>query len=449
MSSLASSEQDALTLLESLLRLCRTHAQQFVPACRAGKPQARTDADRTFALRLDQPDAKHGLVLPLPVCGEIASICQQLIDRAPALERDVTRCVVVRSLAEAIDRSHHARIRTAWTNRGVRELKPNDLVPIFSPFHQPAFRRTYGAVGTPPHKLDRSLDTTEHAVLVPDKLPHALQLTAQPSWDGLDVLSASSPISCTLLTGQDLSIAEWDHERGRFFGAAPSEPHVARQHALRLFRQADEQQAHIVIAPELSLDSAGCIETAAWVTNEAEHIALAVCGTHHAEDDGPRRNEAIIASSVSPMLKQRKLVGVEIKTAAGARELREDIEANGTPLLLITSQSWSALVLICRDFIDAELSSLARQLRVSLVIVPACSPRTADFRAGASELASKGQAHVVMANKCAESDESDCALLARPSTDRAEGRIHVKAKGVPLPTRATAPLGRGSWTLDE
>lgn len=450
LSRIASSEQDALCLLESLLRLSRTHMTQFVQACRDGHPQLRTDAERALVLRLDQADAKHTLILPAKVCRDIAVICDQLVSSAPAHQRNAYRCIVLRGLAEAVDRSHHARIRVAWTKRGVRELKPNELVPIFSPFHQPTFRKAYGSVGTQPHKLDRSVDTTEHAVLVPEQLPHALQLIAQPGWDGLDILSASSSIACALLTGDDLVIAEQDHGRARFFGAAPSDPQAALQHALRLVQRADQEQAHAVLMPELSLDSAGCDGVAQWVTTDAKHIGLAVCGTHHAQGDGPRRNEAVLASSISPTLRQSKVVGFEFKPTPGGRELREDIEAHGTRLHLITSQGWSALILICRDFIDADLSTLARKLRASLILVPACSPRTADFRAGAGNLASKAQAHVLVANKCDEGEEEpDCVLLARPSTQREHGQIHVPAKGVVLPRLATTSLHRGGWTLDD
>jgi len=320
---------------------------------------------------------------------------------------------------------------------------------VFSPFNAADFRKSYGAVGTPPFKLDRSVDATPGAVLVPNEIPHAARLFVHPSWHGLDSLAPDTQVACCFPSGADLDAAIKDLEEKRFFGATPRNPKRQLEVALELVKKADAQELGIVMLPELCLDSDGVEAVAAWVADNAKNISLAVCGTHHTAASGTRSNVAVIASSLAPTVRQAKLTGMDWRPQDCPYELREDIETVGTQLLLLTGQSWSALVLICRDFIDRELGAFAAALRTSLLLVPACSPRTVDFQGTAAELASKAQTHVVVANKCDDSpEEPDLALLTRPVSNGNESLIRLGSRGVPLPNKAGTALNRGSWTLD-
>lgn len=434
-----------LEIIKRLLAFCRKHGQ-VVMAAERGSRQLLLASHRTsaaFAGRLAADDVGSS-TLTQPLLGDLAALLDGHLESVAPEESEKARALAVRRLAKAIDAALGHRVATSWSTSGDKELRPGDLVPVFCPLADKAFRAAYGRVGTPPAKLDRSPDVLGSAVLVPEQLPHSLQLVAHTNWHALDELEPSSRIVCSVPSDPDFDIVEKDSEAKTFFGVRPRDPAAQRAQTIKLLEAADREQAKAVVLPELCLDSEGIEEVALWIETKAKHIALAVCGTHHCERSG-RRNVAVLASPFSPRLEQAKVVGVS--WPVDATELLEDIERQNTTLLLISGRVWSAVILICRDFIDAQLSSLVLALRASLVLVPACSWRTVDFQATAGRLASQGQAHSVVANQCSPSDAetSDVAILGRPTNDANQQLARMGRGTARVPHNNLILLNNGPW----
>lgn len=441
-------------LLERLLRFCREHSDELDRAER-GSSELVALGHRTlswFIARLQHADARFTSAFDISVMRGLGQQARILVADSAHASQDSARILVIRRLAEAIDETHGHRIAAAWTVVGNKDLRPGDLVPIFSPFGSKMFCESYGrSPGTPTFKLRRDGDATRRAVLVPKALPHSIRLVTSRGWTGLDAIEASTRIACAVPSGADvLAPPKINEETKRYFGVSPRDPSRQRDVALQLVQKADASGAGIVVLPEVCLDAAGIRDVAEWAQISARSIFMAICGTHHTVADGSQRNVAFVASRFSPALQQSKVIGMEWKPPGASHSLREDVENIDTPVVLITAQSWSAIILICRDFIDVSLSRLAADLRISLILVPACSPRTTDFRATAESLASTAQAHVIVANMCdIGSDKPDVAIAARPVTSGNDYANYAERHNHQLPCVLYCSLNSGPWALDE
>jgi len=263
-----------------------------------------------------------------------------------------------------------------------------------------------------------------------------------PTWNVLDDIEPASVVAA-VLPGTELRY-ETDLDRRVFFDAGPKQPAERTRRAIELLRQVDGTGAHLAILPELCLDSDGLDEVASWVETDSQELRVAVCGSAHHRRQARCDNLAVVASAKETgdyaRVEQPKVVPFTL--AQGETALEEDIRRAGKTLTLLSGRQQSLLVLICMDFIDVSLSRFAEDLRPSLVLVPACSETTGVFGTTASQLAERGQAHVVVVNQHPGQGQPDAAILARP---RRETSDVLKVDGSHEPGVRRIPLAEGEW----
>jgi hypothetical protein len=74
---------------------------------------------------------------------------------------------------------------------------------------------------------------------------------------------------------------------------------------------------------------------------------------------------------------------------------------------------WSFVTLVCKDLLELPVVRMLEDLRVRLVLVPACTPKTDIFEQRAAALAINAQSIVVIANM-----GTPAALFGRPSREQ-------------------------------
>lgn len=445
---------DAVELTRLALVVARSRTREFEVASNTDATIVIADeALRSFVHTLSGGIAPRATIDLTPAIREdLRAHLRTAIEKVPAAELLAgLEGLVAHKLALALEEVFGPRFFDHLRAAGRRDLGPHDLLVFATPFRDPndSFREAYesnlapnptslGAIG--PDALSR------YARLTPE-LPHAAKLRWDPSWMVLDDIEPDSTAVTVFPCPFDELTRDDDEERKTFFHVRPTNSRERTDAALELVAQADAGGAHILLLPELCLDAEGLERLATWVEEEADSIKIAVCGSAHRERDGCRENVAIVAAPREMQdycrVEQRKLTPFVLKRSSDGMHLEEDIRRVGHAIVLLSGRRSSALVLICRDFIDRDLSRLAQDLRPTFVFVPACSETTGPFHSVAYDLVSRFQAHVIVANQRPGEGDPDAALLARP---RREGRDVVVADRNHDPGRRSIVLASGGWS---
>jgi hypothetical protein len=379
---------------------------------------------------------------------------------APGGDREMHEAFAAHATATVLEECFGFGFHDHLAAHGSRVLGPDDLIPFCSPFSAKGgrFRGAYGKNRLTPNPTSIGAKGPEQLtrVRLAPRVPHAANLHWVPRWDVLDDLQPESLI-CAILPGSysELHQPEGEERNGMryFFGVAPSNPAERTAAALKLVGDADRAGAHVIVLPEVCLTRDGVEQVASWVERSAENICVAVCGSCHDDSEDVRRNFTVIASpresSSYERVRQSKIVPFVRRTGPDAHE---DIRHGERSLHLISGRDWSLLALICMDFIDEKIEAFAQAVRATLVLVPACTATTGVFASTASTLATRAQAHVVIANQDVPSEPQTGApsvcIIARPLR---EHHLVITeqiaptgfAQGV-LKTR----LHGGSWSLE-
>ncbi|MEQ8456330.1 MAG: hypothetical protein RLO52_15795 [Sandaracinaceae bacterium] len=446
MDALADRHVDAVELTRRALVLARSRGSQVELARneRVGIEVGHA-ATRAFVEGLSGPLT---LDLPAQVRARLRAVAEEQVASVDAAVKGGVEGLVAQQLALALEEALGARFHDHLAAGGARTLDADDLLPFCSPFAQTdgQFRVVYrGDMAPRPDRLGATRPGTlaSRGGLRPE-VPHGAKLEWVPGWHVLDDLEPRSGVAALVL-GTELA---WDLDQDRrvFFDVRPRQPEVRRDEALALLAEADARGAHLAMLPELCLDAEGLAAVASWVEDSAENLRVAVCGSAHHRDGEGLANLAVIAAprEDEPLRTQQPKI-TPFVLRVGEVDLEEDIRRSGHTLRLLTGRWQSLLVLICKDFIDEALARFAADLRASLVLVPACSETTGVFASGASNLAQRRQAHVVVVNQRPGRGEGVSAILARPRREAA-AILHTAAS--PAPGLRWITLCDGPWEPD-
>jgi len=380
------------------------------------------------------------------------------VGSAGGTDRDGLEAISAHTLALALEEVFGTRFFFHLAALGERFLGENDLLIQSSPFVEKysPFRSAYRKRLTPdPYNLGaRGADRLRSRGRLMPNVPHGAQLRWIPSWTALDDLRPGSLITI-VIPGQYEDLApptqESRAERRWFFGVWPKDPAACAETAMRIVQDADAAGAQIVVLPEVCLTREGVDGLADWIEQKANHILVAVCGSCHEESAGVRRNVAYIASSSKApeynRVAQAKIVPYVRRT--DGVEYIEDIRCSEPEICLLSGREWSLLTLICMDFVDDRLATLAQNLRPTLVLVPACTETTGVFATTAQQLSVRAQAHVVIANQNVSIDggtKAAVAMISRPLREHPAVTIDDSDGSVEIPGIRTTRLATGEWT---
>ena len=309
---------------------------------------------------------------------------------------------VIRAFALAIglDLAAGKRLALAFRNRET-SLSPNDAIPV----SRPPLKEIFGSDLSPhPHHSSDAPDRIHHLTLVPQNLG-ATQLV-------LDALNADQ--SCPLISFQHQVLAtgvpnrsedefqmEVHEENGTSFLVlyAPSDAERQRDLLLGILRRAAAEGVTILVLPELCIDA----ETLEVVVEEFRRspgsLNLLVIGSHHVrEPGGALRNECVAVLRGSRRLLRHRKFSPYIWRDREKGEIREGIAAGPRSLTIFLSDHWSFTLLVCKDLLDPKVRHLLEDAGVSLVLVPALTPKIGQFETYTAALAHANQAIVVVAN---------------------------------------------------
>ena len=366
---------------------------------------------------------------------------------------DVARqAVVAQAIAEALEASLESRFVTHLAASGRRELSPGDLIPYISPFglmrakgEAPFAQAFAGTLSTNPARLAsrRPGQLTRRARLVTE-LPPRVRLVWDPDWTELDALMPASKAAAVVPgTFADLKTT-FDDENARFFPVTPKNPAASVSAALAHLASAEASGSAIAVLPELCVDEAGAVAIADWVETNAKHLSLVVCGSFHRELSGVRENVAIVTGAGRARegrIEQPKLRPFVFPL--DGRDFTEDITEVERVVTIFSGRWWSALALVCIDFINDDVKRFAEDLRPALVLVPACTAKSDVFHATALSHAARGQAHTIFANLNATGG-AETAIISRPT--RVPSAV-IRTVSADFASVHVTPLGElADWT---
>ncbi|NVB80768.1 MAG: alpha/beta fold hydrolase, partial [Kofleriaceae bacterium] len=188
----------------------------------------------------------------------------------------------------------------------------------------------------------------------------------------------------------------------------------------RFIARAAETRADLIVFPEMSVDlNYARIMTAAQELAH-DHRMILVLGGYH--DEVTRTNVCTVLGPDGMLWRQRKHIPALLRS--GVEWVEEPIETTATPIYVVaTTHIGRIAIAICRDFLDLELRVALKNAAppVDLVINPAFSPVTADFRAAHFEARRALYACSVFCNfavfggSCLETPEKSASPIEIPA----------------------------------
>lgn len=155
--------------------------------------------------------------------------------------------------------------------------------------------------------------------------------------------------------------------------------HVVKKLTAAVERAAAEG-AQLVLFPEMSIDlNHEPLEQLAGELCRRHGLALALGGYH---DEATRMNLSIVLGPEGILWKQKKHIPAFLRSGGGLIE--EPIKTPSSPVYVVGATHLGRIaVAVCRDFLDLELRVALRNSEppVDLILNPAFTPVTADFRA--------------------------------------------------------------------
>ena len=398
-------------VVSALLRVCRSRIRDLAD---------RLDPPRGRALYLGMLRSASTRVESMASRGETLSAGDLALLAAFLRERDRDAPLAAHALAAALDDRFGHLFYLHFLDQRL-ELRPDDPVPV----PQLDLRDLFGGGLTPdpdrlevPPELAAPYDGTRHLRLVPREVaPHRLKLDTREAerLRLLDPLSPSTIFAAIVPSARVSDDFRWDpHEEdgGSYFrDVRPRDPLRYGARLMRLLAAADAAGATVGILPELSVDHRLEDEIVTWFRRTAKHLRLLVAGSRHRvlAPDAPRRNESrLLIRGVTREHRHRKYSNSVFE---GRTEYIDRVPAEIT---ITASDSWSVTSLICKDLLESHARRVIADLRVSLVAVAACSPKTTEFADLARALVSEGQCTVLLANT-PHGASDHTAILARPT----------------------------------
>ncbi|TVR65531.1 MAG: hypothetical protein EA420_02875 [Candidatus Competibacteraceae bacterium] len=413
---------DIAELAGILLRFCRDHAEAVRAAHDSAAAAALLHREEHAASVWFRNEVDDDRLDPL----ELAAIATRLrrISATAEIDLDATVAAVVaaRAVATGLDDALGYRFAGLFRRRGKTRLREGDPCPVVRP-DWPVLLK--GNLGTHPARRGYPLSELLWLRLTPP-LHRGHQIDLECTWsDPLARFDRHSRIGVAI---------PWAGLEALDFTLDPASPQPSFSVRLRdsdqrwpviegLLRQAAEQGIDVLVLPELSVDADWVDRAEQWLQAHPQSPSVVVLGSFHDQRQGRRRNICTTLAPGSRLHEHYKFNAFEWRPpdpATGAETVyREDIATTPATITIHLGRHWSLTTLICKDFIEPGVDHLLEELRVGLVLIPACSETTEPFLHNASRLASNAQAVVVVANLTAINPQNPAsALVARPARFR-------------------------------
>lgn len=303
------------------------------------------------------------------------------------------------ALAVGLDLAAGQRLARSFRNRCL-DLSAGDAVPV----SRPPLKRLFGDdLSSHPQSRSESPDRIPHLALLPEDLAgFQIRLDARAADQSCPLIDLEHQVLATGIPNR--SEDEFHRERlgqdglNLLFHYGPRDSDLQRERLVRMLVQAAEKGATVLVLPELCTDDE-CLSalTEAFQTAPAS-LRLLVAGSRHIQDSEGLRNECVALLRGYPRPLRHSKFASYVLRKKGQPPLREGLLPARRLLTLFLCDDWSFTFLICKDFLDSDVEHLLRQLGVSLLFVPALTPRTGEFAAFSTALAYANQALVVIAN---------------------------------------------------
>jgi predicted amidohydrolase len=241
---------------------------------------------------------------------------------------------------------------------------------------------------------------------------------------------------------QDLQFKRFSKDNvSLFYDVRPHDAVAQSDRVTRLLDKAVEQGVDVIVLPELCADAQVFTRVRAWrAARPTGLIPVIVAGSRHVEraDDGPGENEALVIFSTGEETTHRKIspyvfrerVRDDGTPSQEEIERREFIGSRTNALTVHYSGDWSMTVAICKDILEMSVLRALEDLRIRLVLVPACSDKTDLIESHAVQLSKHAQAAVIIANLPITPDGAR-AVFAMPAKVR--GFFVSRSSDLPAP----------------
>jgi predicted amidohydrolase len=356
---------------------------------------------------------------PNDVCAIVAEATRRVAEVEPPFGADMGDAIAARGFANGLDRQLGPRVASRYRHRGVLRIAKGDAFPVA----RPPLKEIFGKdIGTLPDSRGPALDECRNLRILAEP-QRGLEVELDTGQiDALANFQADSNTAVVWTT--TLAQLDWDFEERAgqcwFHSVRPLDRAARVQDAKEQLAVAQAAGCAVVILPEMSLDPGGVDDIIQWSKENGHPFSLLVLGSAHVTGAGGTHTN--VSTTLLPngsRVEHSKWNPFEIplprKDTSELAPHRELITASSPRVRLVLAGAWSFVVLVCKDFLDAGVVTLLEDLRARLVLVPARSPKTADFESGAQQLAAAAQAVVVVANAW-ESGNPDpaAAIVARP-----------------------------------
>lgn len=392
-----------------LLRIANASPGETTADARASELTRRTEGLRRELLRLvDDWVSDSSEYLATGQLLEIAEVLEYC-----SLRQGIKALIAAQVLDEHLGHCFMDRFRAPQP-----PLSPGDPVPVV-PFPSPGLciedrmmlLDGMGELTSLPARLTPMDDRTPRLRLAPEEVAR-FRVTLRWVDQYLEPIHLSTRFvagvpCCTVQPG-----FQWDrYEEGSigfFYGVTPCDPALQRERLRAVFREAVRQRASVLVLPELCLteEMADELATDPWL----KQIPLVALGSYHTSGKGPGSNRCRVLARGVQISVHEKFSDFSFEDEGVHRHEHLICDAERAGFELLLGAHSTAVVLICKDALDARVESLVRKLAPSLVMIPALSPKLDSFQKLAEQLGKDPQAFTLV---CSFFQRGE-AVLGRP-----------------------------------
>ncbi len=229
-----------------------------------------------------------------------------------------------------------------------------------------------------------------------------------------------------LSTTGDLLHEFYQEQAPGIFGLRANKVKSVRKTITALVKKASSQGIHLLIFPELTIDLSNSQLYDDLVALAKKHNMYVIPGSYH--DSKTRQNLSTVISPEGILWQQTKHIPATIHFEK--KRITEGIDPGPAPYTTIVGNTefGRIVIAICRDFLDMDLRVELKNCEppIDLIINPAFTPVTADFKAAHFDARRSIYAYCFFANVAEFGD----SLIYTPEKERAEYTIPPKEKNL-------------------
>jgi hypothetical protein len=228
-------------------------------------------------------------------------------------------------------------------------------------------------------------------------------------------------VAVVAATSDDFTIDRLEPDQApRFYNVRPRVPDYAER-LDAVIAHAAAARADVLVLPELSLTDE--LHARFVADPRIATMPLVVAGSRHVAvaDQRPGRNVTTVLARGRVLAEHDKMSDFFFEDDG---VVRHEHVRPGSSMHVLLGERTSVLVLICKDALREDWQQLVGRLAPRLLLIPAMTPESADFRSFADRLARNPQSITVVANIGGPS-----AIVGRPRREET-----VIARDVPIGT---------------